>query len=244
MRSNTYVLLFTALVTVILGFLLSVTYSQLKELQEQNVAVDMRKNILRSLDIREEEGEIWTNETVQSLYETFIRTTILDSDGRDVSGVTIEMVDAEVDTTYFPLFTKVVNGDIEGYAIPVIGRGLWSTLYGYLALEPDGITVKGIQFYKHKETPGLGGEVEKDWFTGNFIGKRVTDEEGELVSIQVLRGKVDPGSSEAYHQVDGISGATVTSKGVTNFLMDDLKKYEPFFQKIRKDTAEEIVWRY
>ena len=244
MRSNTYVLLFTALVTVILGFLLSLASSQLKTLQEENVAVDMRKNILRSLDIREKEGEIWTNETVQSLYETFIRTAVLDSDGNEVPSVTIEAVDAEIDTALFPLFTKVVDGDIEGYAIPVIGRGLWSTLYGYLALDPDGVTVKGIQFYKHGETPGLGGEVEQDWFTGNFIGKRVVDEKGDLVSIQVLRGKVDPSSNEAYHQVDGISGATMTSKGVNYFLMDDLQKYEPFFQRIRKNRGEETAWRY
>ena len=130
-----------------------------------------------------------------------------------------------------------------GYAIPVIGRGLWSTLYGYLALEPDASTVKGIQFYSHKETPGLGAEIEKDWFTNNFIGKKIVNPNGELVSIEVLRGKVDELSNEAYHQVDGISGATMTTKGVTQFLLEDLQKYEPFFKKIRTEVKE-ITWLY
>jgi len=83
---------------------------------------------------------------------------------------------------------------------------------------------------------GLGGEVEKEWFTENFIGKRIIDDEGKLVSIQIIKGKVDETSKESYHQVDGISGATMTGKGVTAFLKTDLQKYEPFFQQIRKKT--------
>ena len=110
---------------------------------------------------------------------------------------------------------------------------MWSTLYGFFAIEPDGRTVKGITFYKHKETPGLGGEVDKEWFQNNFIGKKFVDQNDNLVGIKVLKGKVDRNSSTAYYKVDGISGATITSKGLEKFLLDDLKKYDPFFQKIR-----------
>ena len=243
MRSNNYVLIFTSIVTIILGFLLSMAFSKLELITEQNIAVDMKKNILRALDIRENEGEVWTNETVQSLYDNYIRTSILDRQGQEVKGVDLDIINPEIDTTFFPLFTKIIDNKIEGYAIPVIGRGLWSTLYGYLALEPDAVTVKGIQFYKHKETPGLGGEVEKDWFTSNFIGKKVVDNNGRLISIQVVKGKVDESSSESYHQVDGISGATMTSKGVNSFLKEDLSKYEPFFKRIRKKEKESVTWQ-
>ena len=114
--------------------------------------------------------------------------------------------------------------------IPISGKGLWSTLYGYFALDLDLETVKGITFYKHGETPGLGAEVEKSWFQNNFIGKRFVDDEGNLVGIRIVKGKADPNSQ---YEVDGISGATITSKGLESFLVDDLKKYEPFFQKIR-----------
>ena len=108
---------------------------------------------------------------------------------------------------------------------------MWSTLYGFFALEPDGITVKGITFYAHKETPGLGGEVDKPWFQKNFIGKKIINDNGELISIKVVKGKANP---ESPYEVDGISGATITSKGLENFLADDLKKYEKFFKNIRK----------
>jgi Na+-transporting NADH:ubiquinone oxidoreductase subunit C len=113
--------------------------------------------------------------------------------------------------------------------IPISGKGLWSTLYGYFAIEPDCETAKGITFYKHGETPGLGGEVEKKWFQDNFKGKKFIDDNNSLVGIQVVKGSVDETSKEAYRQVDGISGATITSKGLEVFLKEDLAKYQAYF---------------
>ena len=86
--------------------------------------------------------------------------------------------------------------------------------------------------------------MEKDWFTNNFIGKKVVGENGNLVSIQVLKGKVNESSKESFHQVDGISGATMTSKGVTNFLKEDLLKYEPFFKRVREKATGAVAWQY
>ena len=120
---------------------------------------------------------------------------------------------------------------MKGYAIPISGKGLWSTLYGFFAIEPDGITAKGITFYAHKETPGLGGEVDKAWFQNNFIGKKFINDQGELIGIKVVKGKADPASD---YEVDGISGATITSKGLESFLADDLKKYESFLKNVRQ----------
>jgi len=136
--------------------------------------------------------------------------------------------------TFFPIYLHQVGQEIKGYVIPISGKGLWSTLYGYFAIEPDCETVKGITFYKHAETPGLGGEVEKPWFQENFKGKRFLDKNKNLVGIQVLKGSVDESSKEAYRQVDGISGATITSKGLEKFLKEDLAKYEPYFKTIRE----------
>ncbi len=95
-------------------------------------------------------------------------------------------------------------------------------------------TVKGITFYKHKETPGLGAEVDKDWFKNNFIGKKLTDKNGELVSIEVVKGYVSKTDPDALHKVDGISGATITGTGLTTFLKSDLEKYEPYFARVRR----------
>ena len=105
------------------------------------------------------------------------------------------------------------------------------TLYGYFSIYPDAVTAKGITFYAHKETPGLGGEVDKPWFQNNFVGKKFVDKNGDIVGIKVAKGKADPNN---IYEVDGISGATITSKGVEKFLLDDLKKYDSFFNKLRQ----------
>lgn len=234
-QSNTYTLLFTAIVTIVLGFMLSLAATALKERQDLNVAIDIKKNILRSLGFSESDAEPWTPEAVQDIFERNIDSFVIDDKGNKIPDVNVDNI---IQTNQYPVYSNhIPGGGIDGYAIPISGKGLWSTLYGYIALESDGMTVKGITFYKHGETPGLGGEVEKEWFTSNFVGKRIVDDNGKLVSIQIIKGKVDEDSPDAYHQVDGISGATMTSKGLNAFLMSDLKKYEPFLQRIRREGS-------
>ena len=235
MRSNAYTLIFTSITTVILGFLLSFVYTSLKETQDINVEIDIMKNILYSLEFNEKDGE-WSSEDVKSLFDASIKQQVVNNDGQILLDLVPSDISDEKKDDQFPLYVKVVNNSVDGYAIPISGKGLWSTLYGYIALESDGLTVTGIRFYNHKETPGLGGEVEKDWFTNNFIGKKIRDSKGQLVSIQSVKGQVDMSSSEAYHQVDGISGATMTTKGLNEFLMKDLKKYDSFFQKVSMES--------
>jgi Na+-transporting NADH:ubiquinone oxidoreductase subunit C len=159
----------------------------------------------------------------------------VDLEGNKIDNVVLEEIDIERDVKRLPVYLKVVEGELQGIALPVAGKGLWSTLFGYIALGPDLDTVLGIQFYKHGETPGLGGEVEKEWFTNNFVGKKIRNVDGEIIGIKVLKGKVDYSKEDAIHQVDGISGATVTSNGVTVFLKDDLKRYEPYLNKIKEN---------
>ena len=110
---------------------------------------------------------------------------------------------------------------------------MWSTLYGYIALEKDFNTVKGITFYQHGETPGLGGEVDKLWFQENFIGKKIYDVNDKFVSIEVVKGKVSDiySGNKANHAVDGISGATITSRGVSDFIKSDLSRYVNYFKE-------------
>jgi Na+-transporting NADH:ubiquinone oxidoreductase subunit C len=110
-------------------------------------------------------------------------------------------------------------------------------LYGYLALEADATTVRGITFYKHGETPGLGGEIEKEWFLGNFKGKKIFSVTAKkLTPIVVVKGKAADmyKGEELEHSVDGITAATITGSGVTELLDNALKAYEPYFSKLRK----------
>lgn len=134
-----------------------------------------------------------------------------------------------------PFYRRVDDaGNDVAYCIPISGYGLWSTLYGFLALDADLDHVRGITFYKHAETPGLGGEVDNPGWQAQWRGKRIRDEAGRLVSVAVKKGKVDPTvEGEKLHMVDGLSGATITSNGVTRFVERDLRTYEKYFQKLK-----------
>ncbi|NIP14036.1 MAG: Na(+)-translocating NADH-quinone reductase subunit C [Pseudomonadales bacterium] len=109
------------------------------------------------------------------------------------------------------------GGDIVRVILPVHGYGLWSTMYGFLALEGDLNTVVGLRFYEHAETPGLGAEVDNPLWRRRWEGKMVYDESG-VPRIEVVKGSVDPASPDARHQVDGLAGSTLTGRGVTNLL--------------------------
>ena len=225
MRSDLYTIAFTTIITVILGLGLSATADSLKERQVLNEELDIKKNILSVLGYKQDTP--WTNEEVQSLYDANISEIRIDE-----VGSVIEELDKNEDLSY-TIYQSSENDKVTGYAIPIAGKGLWGTMYGYFAIEPDAETVKGITFYKHKETPGLGAEVDKDWFKNNFVGKKLTNKNGELVSIEVIKGYVSDTDPDAPHKVDGISGATITGTGLTTFLKSDLQKYEPYFAKVR-----------
>ena len=227
MRNNSYTLIFTSCVTIVLGIIIATTADNLRERQEINEELDIKKNILYALGYKQNIDNPWTNKIVESLYNNSINEIYLDRKG------TVYKKQEDIEKNPLKIYQRMDNGLITGYAIPIEGKGLWGTMYGYFAIEPDAVTVKGITFYRHKETPGLGGEVDKEWFKNNFIGKRLVDNDGKLVSIEVIKGFVSEKDPEAYRKVDGISGATITGKGVTNFLKKDLDKYEPYFKKIR-----------
>lgn len=233
MRSNRYTLGFTAAVTIVLGLLLSLAATSLQERQRMNVEIDMKKNILRSLGIPADPEKVLSPQEIQDTFDHQVEGIVADRTGKLVPGMRPQDLDLR-SPAHLPVYLKKSAGNITGYAIPISGKGLWSTLYGYLAVEPDGNTVMGLTFYQHGETPGLGGEVEKDWFTSNFVGKKIFDTEGKLVSITVVKGQADPGSSGFEHEVDGISGATMTAKGLNSFLKQDLQAYEPFFRSLHK----------
>ena len=237
MHSNRYTLLFTAIITIVLASLLSLADSSLKEKFERNVDVDIKKNILGSLGFEASDDSPWTNEDVESIFQNSIVGFVVDNLGFVVEDKLPEDIDPSIDLDLFPIYKRVSNNITEGYSIPISGKGLWGTMYGYFSIEADGATAKGITFYSHIETPGLGGEVDKPWFQNNFVGKRFVDENGELIGIQTVKGQVDETSEEAYHLVDGISGATMTSRGLNQFLLKDLKLYDPYFSKIRNGKS-------
>lgn len=227
MRSNLYVLSFMAGITIVLGFMLSFAAASLKDKQDFNIEVDIKKNILSSLNIPADKSAKLSQNDIQKLYDKEITTFIIDENGM------------KSDDGALSVYIATDGAQPTGYSIPISGKGLWSTIYGYIALEPDGITVKGITFYQHGETPGLGGELEKEWFTSNYKGKHIYSEDGELVSIEIVKGQVNQNDINAIHQVDGISGSTLTGRGMNKFIARDLKVYKPFLDRVK--AGEDVI---
>jgi len=234
-HSNTYTFIFALIVCMVCSFTLSLVSEGLREKKEFNVQLDIKKNILKAVGLRDPLPVKADNDTIFSIYNDKVQELVIDESGDIVEGKLPE--DIQEGETLYSLYIYKENEEVLAYAFPIVGKGLWSTLYGYFALEPDGITVRGITFYKHGETPGLGAEIEKDWFQNNFKGKKVWDiKESQLTPTVVIKGKVSDKyqGDQAQYYVDGISGATMTSKGVTEMLDRWLRAYEPFFAKIRK----------
>lgn len=126
---------------------------------------------------------------------------------------------------HYPLFVCKVN-DKRHFVVPVMGKGLWAGVWGYIGLEQDGRTISGAAFDHKSETPGLGAEISKDFFSDQFIGKQIVDDAGKYTAIKVVKpGTVVPGP-----YVDGISGGTFTSVGVDEMMKRTLEVYHKFFQ--------------
>ena len=237
-HSNFQTIRFVVILSVVVSFLLSIAATQLKSFQDFNVELDKKKNILKSIGL--DLSALEPNQIINE-YNNKIKEVIITLDGKinssiDFNELILNENKATGEIKYFidnqEYLTAYISSSPEAIILPISGKGLWGTLYGYFALSSDYNTVMGITFYDHKETPGLGGEVEKKWFQDNFIGKKIFNNLGELISITVVKGKVDDiySGDQIQHGVDGISGATITSNGVTTFLKRDLNKYKNYFQ--------------
>ena len=230
---NKYIFILS--LTIVCSLLLSLATEGLRSLKEKNVEIDKKKNVLNAIGL---DISGLSNSDIDMYFFNNIDTLIINLDG-DINNIlripdldtvennqTGEVKYYNNNIEYLPVYEDNIKKVI---VIPISGKGLWSTLFGYFAIDSDNYsTVKGITFYKHKETPGLGGEVSKKWFQSNFIGKEIY-ENNILNSVKVAKaGYADKNS---LYEVDGISGATITSYGVTELLKRDLDRYEPYFLK-------------
>ena len=224
-------LLFAAGLCTICSLLLTGASTGLRTFQQRNVSVDRQKNLLKSVGLITAQQRLGAVE-IERLYAANIRQVWVDAAGRIVPAAGHQPTD-------LPLYLYEKDGCPAAYIVPIDTRGLWGQINGYLALQSDGSTVAGFTVYKHNETPGLGGEIEQNWFQKNFVGKRITDRNGNFVSIQIARGKagdqVAPDRQANY--VDGISGASMTGKFLSSGLKTILTRYEPVAVRFRKNPT-------
>ena len=233
---NKYVFILT--IAIVCSLLLSLASEGLKDIKNKNIEIDKKKNILSAIGVDADNFSILD---IDQYFTKNIDTLIITLEGDIIDNISIHDLNeienkqtGEVEYFYqtkefLPIYNEKIKNVI---IIPISGKGLWSSLFGYCAIDANNYsTVKGLTFYAHGETPGLGAEISKEWFQSNFIGKEIYSGE-ELLSIKVTK----PGLADKInlYEVDGISGATITSRGVTELLKRDLKRYEPYFVKNKK----------
>jgi Na+-transporting NADH:ubiquinone oxidoreductase subunit C len=226
-------LLFAATLCFVCSIILTTASTGLKQFQEKNIQIDKRRNILISVGLLEKSQQ-YAADKIESLFNESIKALWVDPSGRLID-------ESQRDESDFPLYVYLKEGEIEAYIVPFNSRGLWGKIYGYLAIENDGSTISGFTVYKHSETPGLGGEIEKAWFQKNWVGKKIIDRSGAFVSISIAKGAVQDEiqPEKRSHYVDGISGATLTGKYLTAGLKEVLENYEPVSIKFRKNLITE-----
>lgn len=226
-------ILFTIVLCLVCGILLTAASTGLKPLQQKNMLLDRKKNILASINLLESD-KTYSSEEINSLYSKNLTYLTIDEFGQVIK-------DGQENDKTMPLYLyEKTRGVVEAYIIPIDARGLWGKILGYMAIKKDGSTISGFTVYKHSETPGLGGEIEQNWFRKNFVGKKILDQAGSFVSITIAKGKVDKNIPEdrQINYVDGISGATLTGKFLSKSLKDNLLAYEPVSVRFRDNRSK------
>lgn len=221
-NSNSYTIIYASILVVIVAFLLAFVNSSLRDKQSKNIELDTKKQILSALNVKNVAD-------AEAEYNKYVKADMLmqadgSLTGNDGAFATAYEKEAK-EQGRLHVFVCDVNGETK-YVFPVYGAGLWGAIWGYVALDSDKDTVYGVYFSHASETPGLGAEITSDHFQGQFPGKKTM--EGSEVALTVVKnGKV----SDTTHQVDGISGGTITSTGVAAMLKDCLSAYTEFLTK-------------
>ena len=230
-NGNTYTILYSAVMVVVVAILLAIAATQLKPFQDANILIEKKQNILRSVNIVADAKQATDlfNQTIKELI-------IVNSKGEKVEGDAFK-VDLKVehskpvDQRRLPVYIAAMGDKGKVYIIPLRGNGLWGPIWGYVALSSDMNTIYGANFDHSGETPGLGAEINTEKFQKPFIGKTIFDKAGLFTSIVIAKigEKADPS-----HSVDAISGGTITSKALQKMLYDDLSTYQEFFKTLKK----------
>ena len=224
----------------------------LKQTQKQNVILDQQKKIVAAADLESFYGSV--TKAYDSIEEIVVdldtgNLTEIDPKNYDLTkelqdnSKFINLTSSEdiatikVRENFSKVFLEYRDGELNTVILPVRGYGLWGILYGYLAISNDLNTIVGLEFYEHKETPGLGAEIDNPAWKALWNGKKLFDEEGNLL-IEVVKGKVAANDVESTYKVDGLSGATLTSNGVTNLLAFWLGElgYSKFLASLKEET--------
>lgn len=235
-QSNSYIVIYAAILTVVCGGLLALAAQGLKEAQDKNIAMERRQNILSTVMTLEEGANI------DEIYNKRVNPLVIDYNGNVKEGMKPADVDLAVEykksprERLLPVYEFKNESDpnkVDNIVMPVFGYGLWNNIWGFVALESDFNTIAGVKFQHAGETPGLGARIQEEDIQDRYKGKKIY-EAGELVSVVMMKGEGGDYSDDS-HKVDGMSGATLTGKGVNNMLTDYLACYNKYIKNKTKN---------
>lgn len=249
-------------VCLVCSILVSGAVVGLKEKQQANQELDRLKSVLmvagyytRDAEVQAiyaryfrprwvelEQGRLLTTEEADALHLNNFNPKLIANDGQLSRPLDPDADQARIlrKPRYMLIYLVESQDEIEQVILPIYGKGLWSTMYGLIALARDCSTVRGLVFYEHGETPGLGGEIENPRWRQGWVGKQIYDAAGN-VRLRVIKGKVDAAAPQVVHLVDGLSGATLTTQGVDNMVQFWLGAggYGQLLQHWRKEGIRE-----
>jgi Na+-transporting NADH:ubiquinone oxidoreductase subunit C len=232
-QSNLYIVIYAAILTVVCGGLLAIASEGLKEKQQENIALEQKANILATV------MELKEGDNITDIYGKRVKAFVIDYSGNIKEGMKAE--DVVVAAEYkkapqdrlLPVYEFAgESGQVESAVMPVFGYGLWNNIWGFISLESDFNTVKGVKFSHAQETPGLGARIDSEEIQVRYKGKTIFEGD-KLASIVMMKGEGLDYSSQQ-HKVDGMSGATLTAKGVNNMLQDYFTCYQNYLKKNKK----------
>ncbi len=222
-NKNSYTFTFAAIMVIVVAAILSFAATSLKEKQDNNVRLEKMQNILSSINVDVE------RDAAEEAYAQYVKNELVINNSESVSGIKAFDIELSKEITKTPmdrnapLYIAEKDGKTY-YILPLRGKGLWGPIWGYISLEEDVSTIYGATFDHKSETPGLGAEIKTPMFTSLFPDKEVLDN-GQFVGIQVMKGNAD-----GPHEVNGISGGTITSVGVQDMIQDCMQSYIPFLK--------------
>lgn len=242
-QSNTYIIAYSTILVVVVAAILSFTAINLRPIQNQNVEIAKKGDILRSVGLLEIKDGENKQQAIVAAYEKYIPESFLvNIKGEKIEGEPFKVF-INLNKEYFkglptsesklPVFVSLDDSGVKKYIFPVQGTGLWGPIWGYVALADDFNTITGVVFDHASETPGLGAEIAQLPFQSQFIGKTIFEGD-KYVGLEVVKGK----SQGNNHAVDAISGGTITSRAVGSMLLDCLGGYEAFIQTQRQSNNE------
>lgn len=232
-QSNTYTIIYIIVLVIVVGAALALTSMALKDRQRDNANADKMRQILASVKITPESADV-----IASFNAHIIDQPVYNAKGEKVADNAFEVNVSEQskisnpDDRLLPLYVcRLYNGE-QKYIIPVYGAGLWGPIWGYLALDSDASTVYGAYFDHQGETPGLGAEITKPEFCDQFNSSLHIFKDGQFIPIEVVKKGQKPADNADY--VDGISGGTITSKGVGSMIANCLAPYQTILRNLQE----------